>query len=98
MGCSASLNPSKVAVAPGGQAEAELRVRNTGGVVDEFTVEVLGEAAPWATAAPESVSLFPGGEATVHLLFRPQVVAGGPAGSVPFGVRVRSQELSLIHI
>ncbi|MBW3615360.1 MAG: hypothetical protein KY439_08650 [Actinobacteria bacterium] len=92
MGCSASLNPSNLAVIPGSQAEAELRVRNTGTVVDQLRVEILGDAAPWVTAVPPSVSLFPGAEATVRLFFRPEAVPGGPAGAVPFGVRVRSQE------
>ena len=92
MGCSASLDPSTLAVSPGGQADAQLRIRNTGAVVDQFTVEVLGDAAGWATAVPPSVSLFPGAEETVHLLFRPELAPGGPAGAVPFGVRVRSRE------
>lgn len=92
MGCSASLNPSTLAVSPGAQAEAQLRVRNTGTVVDEFTVEMLGDAAAWATAVPPSISLFPGAEGTAQLVFRPEMTPGGPAGSVPFGVRVRSRE------
>ncbi len=92
MGCSASLNPSNLAVIPGSQAEAELLVRNTGTVVDQFRVEMLGEAASWITAVPPSISLFPGAEATVRLFFRPEAVPGGPAGTVPFGVRVRSEE------
>jgi hypothetical protein len=92
MGVTASLQPTTVAVTPGTSATVDVRVRNTGHVVDQLTVEVVGEAAAWATVSPASVSLFPGNDQTVTVVFTPPMAADGPAGSVPFGVRVRSQE------
>ena len=92
MGASASLQTTSLSVTPGSEASLELRVRNTGHVVDVLTVEVVGEAAAWATVVPDHVSLFPSSDATVVVTFRPPMSASGPSGSVPFGLRVRSQE------
>ena len=92
MGASASLQTTSLSVTPGSEASLELRIRNTGHVVDVLTVEVVGEAAPWATVVPDHVSLFPSSDATVVVTFRPPMSASGPSGSVPFGLRVRSQE------
>ncbi|MEA3075879.1 MAG: hypothetical protein QOF60_787 [Actinomycetota bacterium] len=92
MGASASLQSSTLAVTPGSSASVEVRVRNTGTVVDQFSVSVVGDAAGWSTVTPASVSLFPGADATVTVTFTPLAVAGGPSGPVPFGVRVASQE------
>lgn len=92
MGVSASLQQTRVSVTPGAEASVEIRVRNTGSVVDVITVEVIGDAAPWATVVPDKVSLFPGTDQTVRIDFRPPMAADGPAGEVPFGIRVRSQE------
>ncbi len=92
MGVSAALQQARVTVTPGAEASVEIRVRNTGTIVDVITVEVIGDAAPWATVVPDRVSLFPGTDQTVRVDFRPPMSADGPAGEVPFGVRVRSQE------
>ncbi|HEX2851024.1 MAG TPA: hypothetical protein VHN98_10745 [Acidimicrobiales bacterium] len=92
MGASASLTPASVTVVPGSEAAAEIRVRNTGSVVDEFTIDVVGDAAAWATVEPPQVSLFPGADATARVVFRPPRDASVAAGSVPFGVRVASKE------
>jgi hypothetical protein len=91
MGVTASLQATSVAVTPGSEAAVEIRIRNTGTVVDVLTVEVVGEAAAWAVVEPPSASLFPGQDSLVTVRFRPPMSADGPAGPVPFGVRVRSQ-------
>lgn len=92
MAVTAALQASSVAVAPGSSATVEVRVRNTGSVVDVLHVEVVGEAAAWAAVTPPSVTLFPGQDSVVSVVFTPPMAADGPAGDVPFGVRVRSQE------
>jgi hypothetical protein len=92
MGASAGLQPSNQTVTPGSEAVVEVRIRNTGVVVDQFDVDVVGAASEWATVTPPSLSLFPGAEGAVIVTFRPPAVAGGPSGAVPFGVRVRSKE------
>ena len=81
-----------MAVTPGSQASVQLRVRNTGSVVDQFTFQVLGDAQPWSTVVPPSLSLFPGAEEAVAITFAPPRSAQAPAGQLPFGVRIVSKE------
>ena len=92
MGAIANLGTRSIAVAPGAQASAEIRVRNNGTVVDQFTVQVLGDASAWSVAEPPVVSLFPGAEQTLRITFRPPRSPDVPAGPMAFGVRVASQE------
>lgn len=81
-----------MAVDPGGEVVVALTVRNSGSVVDQFAVEVLGDAGPWATADPPTLSLFPGAQETTRITFRPPRLPSTPAGSVRFGAMVRSRE------
>ena len=92
MGASVTLVNAAVAVEPGQEAAVDIRVRNTGTVVDEFALEVLGDSAAWATVEPPVVSLFPGAEGTARILFRPPRQSSTPAGAVPYGLRARSHE------
>ena len=79
-------------VEPGGEAVYELTVRNTGTVVDVFTVTALGDAASWVYAEPAELPLFPGAEGTILLRFRPPRHASTPAGDIPWAVRINSRE------
>jgi hypothetical protein len=92
MGASVILSSDTLSVDPGGVVTCELSVRNTGNVVDEFTMSVLGDSEGWASVEPPVLSLFPGAEEKAQLRFRPPRSADTPAGEVPFGVRVRSRE------
>jgi hypothetical protein len=92
MTVTADLARSELTVAAGEETTTGLRVANRGDVVDQLTVEVLGDAAGWCTATPDAVNLMPGTDAEVTLTFSPPRSAGVPAGQVPFGVRVRSRE------
>ena len=87
-----SLSTPSVVVAPGGTVTVEVTVRNTGTVVDEFRVEVLGAAADWAQAAPEVVPLFPGASAPVIVTFSPPRTAELLAGPVDVPIKVVSRE------
>lgn len=92
MGASVTLVTPAVSVDPGQAVSIDLRVRNTGSVVDEFALDVLGDAAAWARVEPPTVSLFPGAEGTAKAVFAPPRVATTPAGQIPFGIRARSRE------
>ena len=92
MGASVTLVTAAVSVEPGQSVSVELRVRNTGAVVDEFIFDVLGDAAAWATVEPPSLSLFPGAEGNARAVFAPPRAASTPAGSIAFGLRARSKE------
>ncbi|MBV7696558.1 hypothetical protein [Streptomyces sp. TRM70350] len=92
MGVIASLQTADITVEPGEEARCEVRLRNTGTVVDRFTLDVLGEAKEWITVSPAEVSVFPGDDATAELTFRPPRAASTPNGSVRFALRVMSWE------
>jgi hypothetical protein len=87
------LGNASLSVAPGEEATCELRVRNDGDVVDQFSVDLIGEAVAWTRAEPATVNLMPGGEATVVIVFAPPRDAEVLAGTYAFGVRVRSREI-----
>jgi hypothetical protein len=92
MGVSASLQSNEVGVTPGSEQSALMRVRNTGGVVDQFTFQSLGDGASWISVDPPQVSLFPGAEETVQVLFRPPRTSAARSGSYPFAVKILSRE------
>ncbi len=92
MTCVATITPDLVPVQPGGEVTCEIRVRNTGTIVDQFSFEALGEGAPWVTFEPSTVSLFPDGEEVTRLVVRPPRAAQTPTGPCPVGIRVRSRE------
>ena len=58
----ATLKPEAISVQPGGEAECELTIRNTGRIVDQFSFEALGSAAPWTSFEPSTVLLAGGAE------------------------------------
>jgi hypothetical protein len=88
----AVLAEDSLSVEPGGSVVTQLRVRNTGEIVDRVSFEALGTAGPWATFDPPALSLFPDAEGTTQVLFSPPRTPSTRAGNVPFGVRVLSQE------
>ena len=92
MGASVTLVTPAIAVEPGQSVSITLKVRNTGSVVDEFALDVLGDAAAWAAVEPPTINLFPGAEGEAKAVFRPPRAASTPAGLVPFGLRARSRE------
>ncbi|HEX2851517.1 MAG TPA: hypothetical protein VHN98_13230 [Acidimicrobiales bacterium] len=81
-----------VSASPGGEAIAELKIRNTGTIVDQFAFNVLGDAAAWARCDPPFVSLFPGAEETVRIRFNPPRSSAVSAGAITYGVRATAQE------
>jgi len=92
MAATATLASKAVTVTPGGEAVSEVRVRNSGTVVDQFTLEVLGDASAWAIVEPAIIPLFPGAEAVARIRFKPPKSSSVPARAVPFAVRVKSRE------
>jgi hypothetical protein len=69
-----------------------MTVRNTGTVVDRYSFEALGSAAPWVTFAPSSLSLFPEASGIVNVILAPPRDPTVLAGGVPLGIRVASSE------
>lgn len=87
-----TLENAALEVDPGSSRDAVVRVRNTGQIVDRFTIEILGDASPWASVSPAALPLFPGAEETVKITFSPPRGSSPRAGRIMFGVRVRSNE------
>lgn len=81
-----------VTAEPGGEAVAELKIRNTGSVVDQYVCNLVGDASAWARCDPPFVSLFPGAEEVVRIHFNPPRSSAVEAGLVAYGVRVAAQE------
>jgi hypothetical protein len=92
MSAIATLAPTQLAVIPGREATAQLRVRNTGDVVDELSFRVSGAAAAWTVVEPASVSLLPGAESDAVVRFLPPLEGAPPAGPMPFAIVVLCRE------
>ncbi|MFG2794834.1 hypothetical protein [Streptomyces sp. NPDC048419] len=92
MGVEVSLKPKDLEVEPGESVECTLVLHNTGAVVDQFAVEIIGDTAKWGEAEPNIVNLFPDGETSITLKFSPLSSSDVKAGKVPFAVRIRSRE------
>ena len=92
MTVSTNLSSATLSVEPGEETTAEVRLHNTGALVDQFAVDVVGAAAGWTTVTPATVNLMPGAETTVRVVFAPPRSYEVLAGSVPFAVRVLSRE------
>ena len=85
------MDPHDLQVAGGGEAQFQVQVRNSGRVVDRFTIEVLGAAAAWAEVDVPALELMPNHEGTIHLAFRPPHSPDTPAGRTAFTVQVTSR-------
>jgi hypothetical protein len=86
-----TVDDDNVTVEPGGQASVIVRVRNLSSIVEGFSLDVLGDAAPWAQVLPGKVEVLPQGEAQATVLFAPPPGVTTRAGQVPFGIRAVSQ-------
>jgi hypothetical protein len=83
------LDTTRLSASPGGQVSVVVTIRNMGQIVEGYTVEALGEAAPWATL-PDEVPVYPQQEATVVVVFSVPDGVGAASGLIPFGLLVRS--------
>ena len=92
MGALVTLASKALEVVPGSVASCTVTVKNTGAVVDQFTIDVLGDPGAFASAEPPALSLFPGAEGSAVVSFAPPRDSSTPAGALPFGIRARSQE------
>ena len=90
MGVSVRLSDSDLRVMPGEEAVCRATVSNTGMVVDQAKVDVVGPSAAWSVVEPSLLDLYPGESGEVQVRFGPPRSAAVPAGVVRFGVRVSS--------
>lgn len=86
------LEPTSVTVDAGATAVVRLVIRNTGDVVEEYRVDLVGDPAAWCVVQPVSLRLYPGTTGTVQLSFTPPRSPDAAAGPHPFGVRIAPVE------
>ncbi|MEU4191093.1 hypothetical protein AB0E69_04285 [Kribbella sp. NPDC026611] len=92
MGASVSLSSESLSVVPGETTSCEVAVTNTGRLVDQFSLGLVGADGDWVTLEPASVNLMPGTTGTAAVRFAPPKSAVATAGRHEFGVRVQSRE------
>ncbi len=92
MGTSVSLQQSTLAVDPGSSVSTELRIRNTGDVVDQFAFQPLGEAAAWITVDPPTVRLFPATDQIVTVTIAPPRTSASKPGVSNWAVKAMPAE------
>ncbi len=92
MGVIAQIDSTSVSAEPGAETSCTLRLRNTGMVVDQVLLDVLGDARPWVTVEPAQLNMLPGSDAQARVIFRPPRSSAVAAGITPFAVRAMSSE------
>ena len=68
MGATAILDSPRLTADPGGEVTCLVKVGNSGRVVDEFTISVVGSAAGYTVIEPPTLSLLPGTEGAAVVL------------------------------
>lgn len=92
MATSVSLTDVNLAVTPGSSVSTQMRVRNTGDVVDQFNFQPLGDAAGWITVEPPSVRLFPNTDETVTVTIAPPRSSDSKPGPTAWAVKAIPSE------
>src|SRR4051794_37102737 len=93
MAVMAALSADGLVVEPGHEGTATLTIANTGDIVEQYTVEMVGETAAWTVVDPPVLSLMPGQEREVVLRFRPPRGPEPEAGAISFGAKVIAKEV-----
>ncbi len=92
MGATTSLASRQLSVTPGQAVEAKVLVRNNGTLVDQFSLDIVGDTREWVEVEPRVMNLMPGQDGEATVVFSPPRNSSVLAGQLPFGVRVLSRE------
>lgn len=92
MGTTVSLQQHALSVDPGQSVSTELRVRNTGDVVDQFSFQPLGDAAAWITVEPPTIRLFPETDQVVTVTIAPPRESSSRPGPATWAVKAVPKE------
>ena len=90
MGVDAVIVPRPLRVAALDVTGGEVQVTNTGDSEQEFSFAIDRNAAQWGWVTPPTVTVPPGGQGSVKVLFRLPKSPKPPAGPFPFTVTVTS--------
>jgi hypothetical protein len=91
MGVSVEIDAAATQVVPGQRATRAVWLRNTGAVVDQFELDIVGEASTWANVEPSTVNLLPGEEKHAQIVFAPPRSSRVSQGPMAFALRVMSR-------
>lgn len=84
------LPEGPVKVDPGRAAEVKVGLTSSGGVVDSFRLDVLGDPGGWSEFEPSIIKILPNTQREAKLTFRPKPDTA--PGAHPFAVRAVSTE------
>jgi hypothetical protein len=90
MGVDAVIVPRPLRVAALDVTGGEVQVTNTGDSEQEYSFAIDRNAAQWGWVTPPTVTVPPGGQGSVKVLFRLPKSPKPPAGPLPFTVTVTS--------
>jgi len=85
-----TLSPERLQVAPGESAITTATIKNTGDVVEAYSITVEGVGPQWCTLSVSSASLFPSDEERVQITVQPPKDSSSRAGTYNAVVRVTS--------
>jgi hypothetical protein len=85
-----SLSPNQLSVEPGQEGSCQVRVRNSGTIVEQFSLELVGDDEAWAVVEPATLNVYPGTDMSATLRLRPPRTSGTLAGNHRFVVRATS--------
>jgi len=92
VGVAISLSPTELVVGAGERAGAEVRVANTGAVVDQYLLTLEGAPAPWTVIEPSVLNLYPESDPEVATVsFAPPRAPTTPTGLLRYAVRATSK-------
>jgi hypothetical protein len=92
VGLTVALPERELQVEPGEAVDCQVTVTNTGQIVDQYSIQVFGDAARWTVVEPPSVNLVPDAEGSAKVTFRPPRRPELVAGLRPFRLVVTSRE------
>lgn len=91
-GVAATLSPSEIAAQPGQRVASEVRVANTGNIVDQILLTIEDTPAGWGTVEPAMVNLYPDSDPVVaEVAFVVPRAPTTPAAPQRFTVRATSK-------
>ena len=87
-----SVSEDQLQAEPGSDVSTTISIRNSGNVVDVFTIEIAGLDESWVDLSVSSVSLFPGDQSTSELKITVPRDGTALAQKYPFTVKVASRK------
>lgn len=92
MGVSVAMGQVDTPLVPGQRTTSDVRVQNTGDVVDQVELDVVGEVAEWAHVEPHTINLLPGEEKSAQLVFQTPRSFRVTEGNAAYALRAMSRE------